>query len=174
MRLHHVQVAMPPGAEDAARLFYAGGLGMREVAKPELLRGRGGAWFRSYDGSGEVAAEIHLGVESPFRPARKAHPALLLDSVSALDETADASDLKAIIGVLAEAAGREAGAAAVGTGAEPPSAETIPAALQRIAARRPGQVVLSSPVAAELLYGLERLAAGSRRRRTRGRRPPPR
>ncbi len=42
----------------------------------------------------------------------------------------------------------------------------IPAALQRIAARRPGQVVLSSPVAAEIRYGLERLAAGSRRRRT--------
>ena len=42
----------------------------------------------------------------------------------------------------------------------------IPAALQRIAARRPGQVVLSSPVAAEIRYGLERLAAGSRRRGT--------
>jgi hypothetical protein len=35
-----------------------------------------------------VAAEIHVGVESPFTPARKAHPALVLDDVPALDRLA--------------------------------------------------------------------------------------
>ena len=85
MRLHHVQVACPPGGEDDARRFYADGLGLTEVEKPEDLRARGGAWFRSYDGDGRVAAEIHVGVEDPFRPARKAHPALVLGDVAELE-----------------------------------------------------------------------------------------
>jgi catechol 2,3-dioxygenase-like lactoylglutathione lyase family enzyme len=84
MRLHHVQVACPPGGEDGARRFYADGLGLTEVEKPPELAGRGGAWFRAYDADGSVAAELHVGVEDPFAPARKAHPALLLDSVSDL------------------------------------------------------------------------------------------
>ena len=85
MRLHHVQVACPPGDEPAARRFYADGLGMTEVEKPADLRGRGGAWFRAYDDSGAVAAEVHVGVEEPFRPARKAHPAFV---VADLEEVA--------------------------------------------------------------------------------------
>ena len=83
MLLHHVQVACPPGGEDVARRFYADGLGLSEVPKPVALAGRGGAWFRSPDG-----AEIHVGVEDPFVPARKAHPALLLDEVAALEGAA--------------------------------------------------------------------------------------
>ena len=78
--LHHVQVAMPVGREDDARAFYAGVLGLNEVPKPEHLRARGGCWFRSVDGS----VEIHLGVEEGFRPARKAHPALLVDGLDEL------------------------------------------------------------------------------------------
>jgi catechol 2,3-dioxygenase-like lactoylglutathione lyase family enzyme len=88
MRLHHVQVASPPGGEDAARRYWVDGLGLSEVAKPADLAGRGGCWFRSYDGSGGVAAEVHVGVEEPFAAARKAHPALLLDDVSVLVATA--------------------------------------------------------------------------------------
>ncbi|MDI4659341.1 hypothetical protein K9U41_23420, partial [Xanthobacter autotrophicus] len=75
MRLHHVQVACPPGGEDAARRFYADGLGLREVEKPAALQARGGAWFRSHDEAGGVTAELHVGVEEPFVPARKTHPA---------------------------------------------------------------------------------------------------
>ncbi len=82
MRLHHVQVAIPVAGEDLARRFYVEGLGMTEVEKPAALRARGGLWCRS------GAAEIHLGVEDPFTPARKAHPALLLDDVAALDAIA--------------------------------------------------------------------------------------
>lgn len=77
MKLHHVQLAMPAGGEDAARAFYRDILGLAEVPKPEALAGRGGVWF-ALDG-----AALHLGVEDPFRPARKAHPGLL---VTALDE----------------------------------------------------------------------------------------
>ncbi len=81
MRLHHVQLAIPAGGEAAARRFSVDGLGLTEVAKPEPLRARGGLWLR------EPGVEIHLGVEEPFRPARKAHPALHLDEARTLDET---------------------------------------------------------------------------------------
>jgi catechol 2,3-dioxygenase-like lactoylglutathione lyase family enzyme len=87
-RLHHVQVCCPPGGEAEARRFYAEGLGLTEVEKPAGLAGRGGAWFRAYDEDGAVAAELHVGVEEPFAAARKAHPAFVLDSIEALEETA--------------------------------------------------------------------------------------
>ena len=70
--LHHVQLAMPRGREDDARRFYCGVLGFVESTKPPNLAARGGAWFRS------GTAEVHVGVEDDFRPARKAHPALLV------------------------------------------------------------------------------------------------
>lgn len=76
--IDHVQVAMPRGAEEAARCFYAGLLGMEEVSKPASLAGRGGVWFNS------GTAQLHLGVEQEFRPAGKAHPALLTDDLGAL------------------------------------------------------------------------------------------
>lgn len=80
--LHHVQLAMPVGAEDAARSFYAGVLGMTEVTKPPALAARGGVWFRGH------RLELHLGVEQPFRPAAKAHPGIEVDDESALDALA--------------------------------------------------------------------------------------
>jgi len=76
--LHHVQLAVPAGSEPALRAFYGDLLGMVEVAKPPELAARGGAWFRS----GQV--EVHLGVEADFRPARKAHPGLLVDDLDDL------------------------------------------------------------------------------------------
>ena len=84
MRLHHVQVACPPGGEDGARRFYGEGLGLTEVEKPAELRARGGLWLRS-----EVGAEIHVGVEDPFRPAGKALPALLLADVAELEQVGE-------------------------------------------------------------------------------------
>ena len=81
--LHHVQVACPPGGEEGARRFYAGALRLTEVEKPVDLRARGGAWFRAYDERGAVAVEVHVGVEDPFLPARKAHPAFVVDDLAA-------------------------------------------------------------------------------------------
>ena len=75
--LHHVQLAMPAGQEDRARAFYAGLLGLTEVEKPAALAGRGGVWFTG----GTLA--LHLGVEEPFTPARKAHPALTVSDLAA-------------------------------------------------------------------------------------------
>lgn len=76
--IDHVQLAMPRDREDAARSFYAGLLGMTELPKPPVLAARGGCWFAS------GAAVLHLGVEEPFAPARKAHPALLVDDLDRL------------------------------------------------------------------------------------------
>lgn len=82
--IHHVQVACPPGGEDQAREFWVDGFGFVEVAKPAALAGRGGCWFRSFDPDDHtrVLAEIHIGVEEPFAPARKAHPAFVTDATT--------------------------------------------------------------------------------------------
>jgi catechol 2,3-dioxygenase-like lactoylglutathione lyase family enzyme len=72
---------MPAGGEDAARQFYSGILGIGEIPKPPRLAKRGGCWFER----GEL--KIHIGVEADFRPARKAHVALLVTGLPELQET---------------------------------------------------------------------------------------
>ncbi len=84
--LHHVQLAMPEGGEPEARAFYSVLLGLDEVAKPPHLAKRGGAWF------GRGTVQVHLGVETPFSPARKAHPAFLVSDLPALCARFDAAD----------------------------------------------------------------------------------
>lgn len=76
--IDHVQLAMPANGEQAARDFYQGLLGIPEVPKPPHLARRGGAWFE------QGSLKVHLGVEAEFRPARKAHPALLVEDLSQL------------------------------------------------------------------------------------------
>jgi catechol 2,3-dioxygenase-like lactoylglutathione lyase family enzyme len=78
LAIDHVQLATPEGREQSAREFYSGLLGIPEKKKPPELAARGGAWFES----GPV--KIHLGVEKDFRPARKAHPGVLVDDLAAL------------------------------------------------------------------------------------------
>jgi len=78
-RLHHVQLAIPVDSEDTCRRFWADVLGMVELTKPPALAARGGCWFR---GGGGV--DVHLGVEQPFIPARKAHPGLLVTGLRPL------------------------------------------------------------------------------------------
>ena len=79
--IHHVQLAMPPGREAEARAFYEGVLGIPEIPKPANLAARGGCWFERGD------LKIHLGVEAEFRPARKAHPALIVENLAGLKES---------------------------------------------------------------------------------------
>jgi catechol 2,3-dioxygenase-like lactoylglutathione lyase family enzyme len=76
--IDHVQVAAPPGCEAEARAFYGELLGLEELAKPEALAARGGCWFRA------GTQELHVGVEEPFAPARKAHPGLVVGDLDAL------------------------------------------------------------------------------------------
>ncbi len=76
--IDHVQVAAPAGCEAQARAFYGALLGLEELPKPESLRARGGCWFRA----GEQ--ELHVGVDQPFAPARKAHPGLVVSDLAGL------------------------------------------------------------------------------------------
>jgi catechol 2,3-dioxygenase-like lactoylglutathione lyase family enzyme len=78
--IDHVQVAAPRGCEAEARAFYGGLLGLEELEKPEPLRARGGCWFRA------GTHELHVGVDEPFAPARKAHPGFVVDDLAALAE----------------------------------------------------------------------------------------
>ncbi|WP_204018585.1 VOC family protein [Sphaerimonospora thailandensis] len=78
--LHHVQLAIPAGSEEACRDFYVDVLGMSEITKPPVLAARGGLWVRA------DTLEIHLGVEADFRPARKAHPGIRVTDLNALAE----------------------------------------------------------------------------------------
>ena len=79
--LDHVQIAAPRGCETAAREFYRGLLGLEEIEKPEPLTARGGCWFLV------GTRQLHIGVEEPFLPAKKAHPAFAVSDVNALFET---------------------------------------------------------------------------------------
>ena len=76
--IHHIQLAMPRGEEDRGRAFYNELLGLAEIPKPATLKERGGLWFQI------GALELHLGVEDDFRPAKKAHPGLLVNDLTSL------------------------------------------------------------------------------------------
>jgi catechol 2,3-dioxygenase-like lactoylglutathione lyase family enzyme len=79
--IDHVQLAMPAGGEQEARDFYSVLLGIPEQPKPPHLAKRGGCWFEA------DAVKVHLGVDADFRPAKKAHPALLVRDLPALVRT---------------------------------------------------------------------------------------
>lgn len=68
-KIDHVQVAAPAGSEAEAIAFYSGLLGMQQIEKPEPLQARGGVWF------GFGSFQLHVGIDDPFVPAKKAHPA---------------------------------------------------------------------------------------------------
>ena len=81
--LDHVQIAIPAGGEAQARRFYGQILGMREIAKPDSLSPQG-CWFVA--GTAHVhIANVHIGIDPDFVPARTAHPALLVDDLAALE-----------------------------------------------------------------------------------------
>lgn len=76
--IHHVQITIPKGAEEAARAFYCGALGLPEVEKPDSLKGRGGFWVQAGD------RQVHIGVEDGVERARtKAHVAYQVNDLAA-------------------------------------------------------------------------------------------
>ena len=77
-RLHHIQIAAPAGSEAQARAFFVDVLGMSEVSKPPRLAARGGIWLDF------GRTQLHVGIETPFRPAEKAHPAFEVDDLEAV------------------------------------------------------------------------------------------
>ena len=79
---------MPAGREDDADAFYRDLLGMDMIPKPEPLASRGGRWYASGD------VQVHLGVDVDFSPAKKAHPALVVEGIDDLAARLDAAGLK--------------------------------------------------------------------------------
>jgi catechol 2,3-dioxygenase-like lactoylglutathione lyase family enzyme len=77
-RIDHIQLAAPIGSENEARSFFQGVLSLNEVEKPHELKKNGGVWFSN----GHV--HIHVGIEEPFLPAKKAHPAFEVSDIEAL------------------------------------------------------------------------------------------
>lgn len=76
--IDHIQIAAPIGCEQLAREFYGEWLGLTEIPKPEKLQSRGGVWFQCGD------QQIHIGVEDPFQPAKKAHPGFEIQHIHLL------------------------------------------------------------------------------------------
>lgn len=77
-RIDHIQLAAPIGGEDKARTFFQDVLSLQEVEKPLELKKNGGVWFSN----GHI--HIHVGIEEPFLPAKKAHPAFEVSDIEAL------------------------------------------------------------------------------------------
>jgi catechol 2,3-dioxygenase-like lactoylglutathione lyase family enzyme len=84
-RIDHILIAMPAGREDEARAFYRDILGLTEKLKPPQLAERGGCWFEN------GLLVVHLGVEDKFIPAKKAHPAFIVDDLAGMIGKAEAA-----------------------------------------------------------------------------------
>jgi predicted enzyme related to lactoylglutathione lyase len=81
----HVNLSIPPGAEEVADAFYLGIFGLSSRPKPAEI---GGRW---YVGSG---FEIHLGSDPSFSPASRAHPAFRVVGLADLAERLKAGGAK--------------------------------------------------------------------------------
>ena len=79
-KIDHIQLAAPKGSEEAARKFFINLLGFQEIEKPEKLKNNGGVWFSC------GSCHIHIGIEEPFYPAKKAHPAFEVLNIEALKQ----------------------------------------------------------------------------------------
>jgi catechol 2,3-dioxygenase-like lactoylglutathione lyase family enzyme len=78
IRLHHVQITIPRGAEEQGRQFYCELLGLPEIEKPEALRELGGFWLQV------GGSQVHVGTEDGVdRSATKAHVAYEVTDLAA-------------------------------------------------------------------------------------------
>lgn len=79
-RIDHIQLAAPKGSEQEARNFFSGMLGLKELEKPADLKKKGGVWFQL------GSCQLHIGIEEPFSPAEKAHPALEVENLKVVKQ----------------------------------------------------------------------------------------
>jgi len=92
--IHHAQITIPKGAEDKARAFYCGVLGLKEIPKPDALAGRGGFWLEVGD------RQIHIGTEDGVDPSTsKAHIAYLVDHIEHWRTTLKDSGVEILDGI---------------------------------------------------------------------------
>lgn len=92
--VHHVQVTIPKGEEEKAKNFYCNVLGLKEVEKPDSLKGRGGFWLEVGD------KNVHVGTEDGFdRLKTKAHIAYQVSDISYWRSVLEQNDTQIIEGV---------------------------------------------------------------------------
>jgi len=92
--VHHVQITIPNGAEEAARDFYCRLLGLKEAAKPDSLAARGGFWLEVGD------RQVHVGTEEGIERERsKAHVAYLVDDLENWRARLADNDIKILEGI---------------------------------------------------------------------------
>ncbi|MGM0898334.1 MAG: VOC family protein [Bacillota bacterium] len=87
--VHHAQITIPKGTEEAGKEFYCGVLGLSEIEKPDALKGRGGFWLAV------GFQEVHIGTEDGFeRLTTKAHLAYKVEDLSYWRERLEAQGLE--------------------------------------------------------------------------------
>jgi catechol 2,3-dioxygenase-like lactoylglutathione lyase family enzyme len=86
-RLDHVQLCVPPGAEQQAREFYGQLLGLAEIEKPAPLKANGGLWFEIAD------IQLHIGVESDESKSKR-HPAFEVEDIAAVRSYLEANGVR--------------------------------------------------------------------------------
>ena len=86
-RLNHVQLCVPPGAEERAREFYGRLLGLREIEKPAPLRANGGLWFEIAD------IQLHIGVEGGQSKSKR-HPAFEVEDIEGVRTYLEANNVR--------------------------------------------------------------------------------
>lgn len=92
--LHHAQITIPKGTEEKGKQFYCDVLGLKEIDKPDSLKGRGGFWLKVGDRS------VHVGTEDGFdRQTTKAHLAYLVNDISYWKNVLKQKDIQPIEGV---------------------------------------------------------------------------
>lgn len=78
-RLDHVQLCIPFGEEERAREFYTRMLGLEEIEKPDVLKPRGGMWFKIAN------IQLHIGVEEMHGKSKR-HPAFEVEGLEQVRE----------------------------------------------------------------------------------------
>ncbi|MFI5262878.1 MAG: VOC family protein [Candidatus Kapaibacterium sp.] len=74
-RLDHIQLCIPPGKEEAARIFYTEVIGLKEIPKPKELLKNGGLWFQAAD------IQLHIGTEEAINTSKR-HPAFEVEDLT--------------------------------------------------------------------------------------------
>lgn len=94
LKVQHAQITIPTGEEEKAREFYCEFLGLREIPKPESLKGRGGFWMELN------GFQIHVGTENDFdRTKTKAHLAYEVENLESWREKLRAHGTEILDGV---------------------------------------------------------------------------
>jgi catechol 2,3-dioxygenase-like lactoylglutathione lyase family enzyme len=92
--IDHIQITVPPDGVEPARAFYCGLLGLREIEKPDSLKGRGGFWLQAGD------RQVHVGIEEGVdRPKTKAHIAYAVVGIDAWRGRLAAAGIEVIEGI---------------------------------------------------------------------------